>query len=65
MKLPLNNFQWGTTKELEFFETYFKLRGTKRFNEDTDPILSVFPEDTGFYLEVDLDYPKKVRICSV
>lgn len=37
------------------------LRGDKRFKDDKDPVSSVFPEDTGFYLEVDLDYPQKVR----
>ena len=46
-KLPVNGFKWVKQKKLSKFNEDF----IKRFDEDSN---------TGYFLEVDIDYPKEL-----
>ena len=56
LKLPMNNFRFVDKEEIHFLESFFQ----QPYQEESLKDTKLFPEDTGFFLEVDLSYPEEV-----
>lgn len=59
MKLPFSNFNWVSKPDLETLEKSLKYSCLKQREilEDVD-LSDIFPEDIGYYIELDLEYPR-------
>ena len=59
MKLPFSNFNWVSKPDLETLEKSLKYSCLKQREILGDVDLSdIFPEDLGYYIELDLEYPR-------